>query len=159
MAKQLQTSFIAAPGFYGLNTQDSGVSLDNGFALQADNTIIDKYGRLGARKGWVYRTTQKGGVTDANVGVNLKGLSNFKDLDGTDIVLSFSSDKFYRDTTDLVTLTPSTTDTIAAGNWQTATLNDHHYFFQRGYLPLVYTNAGRANTHLSRVHLQALTQY
>ena len=143
------SSSIAAPAFFGLNTQESGVTLQEGFALQADNCIIDKYGRLGSRKGWQTLSTSKDSSAGANVGVNLKGLSNFKDLDGTDIVLSFSSDKFYRDTTNLVTLTPSTTDTIAAGNWQTATLNDHHYFFQRGYLPLVYTNAGGANTFKS----------
>lgn len=52
MSKQLGAVTIAAPGFYGLNTQDSGVTLDNGFALQAENCIIDKFGRIGARKGW-----------------------------------------------------------------------------------------------------------
>lgn len=52
MSKQLNAVTIAAPGFYGLNTQDSGVTLDNGFALQADNCVIDKFGRIGARKGW-----------------------------------------------------------------------------------------------------------
>ena len=53
MAKQLMSSSIAAPAFYGLNTQESGVTLQEGFALQADNCVIDKFGRLGARKGWL----------------------------------------------------------------------------------------------------------
>ena len=108
------SSSIAAPAFFGLNTQESGVTLQEGFALQADNCIIDKYGRLGSRKGWQTLSTSKDSSAGANVGVNLKGLSNFKDLDGTDIVLSFSSDKFYRDTTDLVTLTPSASNNCGA---------------------------------------------
>jgi len=146
MGKQLQAASIAAPAFYGLNTQESGVTLQQGFALHADNCIIDKFGRLGSRKGWQTISNAKDGSANGNVGVNLLGVSNFKEITGADTLLSFSVDKFYKGLTDLVTLTPSTTDTIAAGNWQTATLNDHHYFFQRGYLPLVYTNSGAADT-------------
>jgi hypothetical protein len=52
MAEQLLTGSIAAPGFYGLNTQDSSVQLASGFALEANNCVIDQYGRIGARKGW-----------------------------------------------------------------------------------------------------------
>jgi hypothetical protein len=146
MAKQLMSSSIAAPAFYGLNTQESGVTLQEGFALQADNCVIDKFGRLGARKGWQVLSNAKDGSANGNVDVDLIGVSNFKEVTGVDTLLSFSVNKFYKGLTNLVTLTPSTADTIAAGNWQSATLNDHHYFFQRGYLPLVYTNVGGADT-------------
>ena len=54
MAKELLTASIAAPGFYGLNTMDSEVTLDQGFARSANNCIIDEGGRLGSRKGWTY---------------------------------------------------------------------------------------------------------
>jgi hypothetical protein len=50
--KALKAASIAAPGFYGLNSQDSGVTLASGFALKADNCVIDKFGRIGSRKGW-----------------------------------------------------------------------------------------------------------
>jgi hypothetical protein len=50
--KALRAASIAAPGFYGLNSQDSGVTLASGFATRAENCIIDKFGRIGARKGW-----------------------------------------------------------------------------------------------------------
>jgi len=50
--KALKAASIAAPGFYGLNSQDSGITLASGFALRADNCVIDKYGRIGSRKGW-----------------------------------------------------------------------------------------------------------
>lgn len=52
MAEQFTNGSIAAPGFSGLNTQDSSVQLSSGYALKADNCIIDRYGRIGARKGW-----------------------------------------------------------------------------------------------------------
>jgi hypothetical protein len=52
MAEQQLAGSIAAPGFFGLNTQDSSVQLSNGYALEAFNCVIDKYGRIGARKGW-----------------------------------------------------------------------------------------------------------
>ena len=52
MSKQLVTSSISAPGFAGLNLQDAPTSLEAGFALEANNCVIDKFGRIGARKGW-----------------------------------------------------------------------------------------------------------
>lgn len=52
MAEQFTNGSIAAPGFSGLNTQDSSVQLSSGYALKADNCVIDRYGRIGARKGW-----------------------------------------------------------------------------------------------------------
>lgn len=50
--KRMNAASIAAPGFYGLNSQDSGVTLASGFALTANNCVIDKFGRIGSRKGW-----------------------------------------------------------------------------------------------------------
>ena len=52
MAEELLTTSIAAPGFYGLNLQESSVSLSSGFALKAQNCVIDKSGRIASRKGW-----------------------------------------------------------------------------------------------------------
>jgi hypothetical protein len=51
MAQQLQNITVAAPGFAGLNTQDSPIGLGPSFAAVADNCVIDKLGRVGARKG------------------------------------------------------------------------------------------------------------
>jgi hypothetical protein len=76
MAGQLQSASIAAPGFFGLNTQESGITLESGFALQATNCVIDKFGRLGARKGWTFLDE----VTDAN----LQGMHRFVDIDAAE---------------------------------------------------------------------------
>ncbi len=40
MAQETQTASIAAPGFFGLNIQESAVSLSSGFALEANNCVI-----------------------------------------------------------------------------------------------------------------------
>lgn len=57
MAGQLKAISNAAIGFLGLNTQESGVTLEAGYATKANNCIIDKYGRLGSRRGWATVTT------------------------------------------------------------------------------------------------------
>jgi hypothetical protein len=132
MAKPLQALSIAAPGFFGLNTQESGITLESGFALTANNCIIDKYGRLGARKGWRYVTSTGGS------GVNLLGAHRFIDIEGTETILSWSATKFYKGTTTLTEITPTSDNTFTEGNWQCVTLNDKAYYFQRGYKPLVY---------------------
>ena len=134
MAKPLQSASIAAPGFFGLNTQESSVTLEDGFALIANNCIIDKYGRLGARKGWRY-------LTSGSTGVNLVGMHRFIDITGTETIISWSDTKFYKGVGTLTDITPSasqTDNTLTTGNWQCATLNDKAYFFQRGYKPMVY---------------------
>lgn len=131
MTKPLQSATIAAPGFFGLNTQESSVTLAAGFALQAENCVIDTYGRLGARKGWKY-------VTTGSSNLNLKGAHRFVDIDGTETIISWSDTAFYKGTTTLTSVTVTTDNTLDAGNWQAATLNDKAYFFQRGKKAMVY---------------------
>ena len=57
MAQNREHIYIAAPGFKGLNTQDSPVDQDATFASIAENVVIDKFGRIGARKGLDKLTT------------------------------------------------------------------------------------------------------
>ena len=72
MAQQQQNISISAPGFQGLNTEDSPLQQDPGFALEADNCVIDKFGRVGAREAFssytevdaVPYTTNAGMVTE-----------------------------------------------------------------------------------------------
>ena len=134
MAKPLVTASLVAPAFLGLNTQESSVANDPRFALEAVNCVIDRFGRLGARKGWTYRTTSGG------TGTNLLGMHPFIDVTDTKNIISWNASGFYKGLTTLSSITPTTTDTISAGNWQAVTLNDRAYFFQGGYKPLYYTN-------------------
>lgn len=51
MSGKLESQVISAPGFKGLNSQDASADLPDGFALTASNCVIDKFGRVGSRKG------------------------------------------------------------------------------------------------------------
>ena len=56
MAQQQQNITIDAPGFHGLNTEDSPFQMDPGFALVADNAVVDELGRIGAREAFATYT-------------------------------------------------------------------------------------------------------
>ena len=135
MATPLQSASIAAPGFYGLNTQESGITLESGFALQATNCVIDKFGRLGARKGWQF--------LDESTGIDLQGTHRFVDINGAEYFGAWSNTSFYIYSSG--TLSPVTyTNTpginnVTTGNWQAATLNDAAYLFQGGYEPIYFS--------------------
>ena len=131
MSKPLQSASIAAPGFFGLNTQESGITLESGFALQANNCVIDKFGRLGARKGWQF--------LDEVTGVNLQGIHRFVDIDAQEYFGVWSNDTFYIYQNGTLNEAPyNGTQTLTEGNWQAVTLNDSAYLFQAGYEPLYF---------------------
>ena len=65
MTQRLQTFSVQAPGFFGLNTQDSPLTLEAGYAAIATNCVIDQYGRIGARKGFSRVNSSSG-----NLGAN-----------------------------------------------------------------------------------------
>lgn len=138
MAKELVTAQLVAPAFLGLNTQDSSVSNDPTFALEANNCVIDEFGRLGARQGWFYRTTNSSGI-------NLLGMHPFLDIAGTNTLISWNATTFKKGFASLSTITLTSSDTINAGNWASATLNDRAYFFQAGFKPIYYTNESTSN--------------
>jgi hypothetical protein len=94
MAEQFVNGSIQAPGFYGLNLQDSSVQLSSGFALEANNCVIDKYGRIGARKGWVTVNSSA-----ASTG-NFRSIFELAKSDGN-VVLSAANSKLYTGTTAL----------------------------------------------------------
>src|SRR6056300_261085 len=129
MAKQLQSIAIQAPGFFGLNTQDSPTSLSEQFALVADNCVIDQFGRIGARKGWEYITTSGGD--------DIVHISEFIKSDGTTEVISASATAIYEGTTTLTDITPASY-TVSDGLYDHATLNGTHYLFREGSDPIYY---------------------
>lgn len=57
MAQQQQNIAIQAPGFQGINTEDSPLMQEPGFASVADNCIIDAFGRVGCREAFASYTT------------------------------------------------------------------------------------------------------
>jgi hypothetical protein len=148
MAGQLQTSSIAAPGFYGLNLQESSITLSSGFALKAQNCVIDRYGRIGSRKGW---TTLN--ATNTDLGSNpIEAMMEVVD-GGSNTILSAGNNKLFTGRTTLTQRLVRNADnsgnatyTITANNWQMAAMpygdvNDfqpHAYLAQAAHPMLVW---------------------
>ena len=165
MAEQLLTGSIAAPGFYGLNTQDSSIQLSSGYALEAFNCVIDQYGRIGARKGW-----SKVNTSAASTG-SFRAIYELVKDDGN-VVLSAANNKLYVGTTTLTELAVrDATDsanlsyTISDDNWQIsgmpydtgATPSGHAILVQEGHPLLVYHKLGAtAHAHTGSYGLQRL---
>jgi hypothetical protein len=150
VASQLQTASIAAPGFYGLNLQESSITLSSGFALKAQNCVIDRYGRIGARRGWTpVNTTVNTDLGSANP---VEFIFEVVTGGGTE-VLSAGNNKLFVGSTTMTTKTVRNADnsgdatyTITANNWQGAALsygdvNDfqpHVYLAQANHPMLVW---------------------
>jgi len=148
MAAQLQSYSLSAPGFYGLNTEDSPLDLGAGFALVATNCILDQYGRIGARKGWSRVNSSSGALGANDVGV----IHELVQTDGTLTVLFAGNNKIFKlgasnVVTELTYGGGGTAPTITASNWQTASLNGIAYFFQTGHDPLIYDPAVSTTTY------------
>ena len=149
--KQLQTLSVVSPGFYGLNTQESGITLSPNFAQLTDNVIIDKYGRLGSRKGWQMLTDS--GATTLN-GAALEFLLEHVNADNSTVTISGGDNKLFKNGDDidvLVDITPALY-TITANNWKGASLYDHALIVQAGHEPVVYSEDATPNT-------QTITDY
>ena len=146
MAQQLQSINLVAPAFKGINTEDSPLAQDPSFAEIADNAVIDKRGRIAARKGHNLITTDKTVLGTAT----LRAIKEFKNDAGNTKVFSVGNNKIISGTTTLVDETPGSY-TITADNWKMVNFNDKIYFFQRSYEPLVYDNAGGSVVKLSTV--------
>lgn len=148
MAEALSTSSIVAPGFQGLNTQDSTVTLESGYATQAENCVIDKFGRIGARKGWTPVN-----ATNADLGTAVvKTIVEIVKEDGN-AILSAGNNKIFTGTATLTELKPRNSTntanlsyTITDNHWSIAVqpystglgASAHAYLAQAEHAPLVY---------------------
>ena len=147
MTQRLQTFSVQAPGFFGLNTQDSPLTLEAGYASIATKCVIDQYGRIGARKGFSRVNSSSG-----NLGANdIKVIHELVQLDGTLTVLFAGNNKLFKldGSNAVVELTyggGGTAPTITNSNWQCASLNGITYFFQSGFDPLIYDPAVSTTT-------------
>jgi hypothetical protein len=157
MAEQLLTGSIQAPGFSGLNIQDASVQLTSGYALEAFNCVVDKYGRIGARKGWT-----KVNTTAITSSPAVRTVFEFVKSDGN-VVFTCAGNKVYTGTTTLTAVingtvvdaagTGTTAYTITDDNWQIAPMpynhggntSAHAVFVQAGHPALVYHKVGNSS--------------
>ena len=147
MAEKLLTTSIAAPGFNGLNTQDSSVSLDNGYATVANNCVIDKFGRIGARKGWTANHSTNTDLGTANV----NAIGELITADGTSYIIVAGNNYLFKlvgsTLTKLTYGGGGTAPTITASNWMMAPLNGALYLYQSGHDPLIFDPSSSTTTY------------
>lgn len=126
---------VAAPGFLGVNIEDSPVSQPPGYAAIADNVVIDTNGRVGSRKG--YR--EIGDITPVG---GIEVLEEARYTDGTTRYFAVDETNFYEiDTNGAV----QKTQAHGGGpRWQIATFNDDTVFFQEGEEPWYFDNSADA---------------
>lgn len=138
MAENVAPFSITAPGYWGLNTQDAPVDMDAKFCLEATNCVIDKYGRIGARKGWAKAHTANTDLSTSDVTCIGEVVQN----DGTRTTVATGGAFLFKHSgTTLTTLTyggGGVAPTISASNWKLVQLGGVGVFFQRGYDPLIF---------------------
>lgn len=136
MASNLEPVSIAAPGFYGLNLQDSPVGLPPEYALEASNCVIDRYGRVGARKGWAKFSATEAGIGTADVTL----IHEFINTDGSVKILFIANGHIWSMDPTTGAVTDVYTGTWSSGddNWKAVTFNGYAWFFKRGEDPLRY---------------------
>lgn len=129
---------LNSPGFYGLNTQDSGAEMDAKFALDATNCVIDRSGRVASRKGWEAQHTTLAALGTSNV----ESLGEFISPAGVSTIIAAGNNKIFKFTgSALVELTYAgggVTPTVSASNWQMCTLGNAILLFQASHDPLIY---------------------
>lgn len=142
MAQPLQSINLVAPGFKGVNTEDTPIGQDFSFADVADNAVIDKRGRIAARKGVDLFTTDKTPLGNSYA----NKVHHFYDDAGNEEIFVAGNNQIFKTTTTvdpddtLVDITPSGY-TVTGDNWKIVNFNERAYFFQRGLEPLVYDDA------------------
>jgi len=146
MASQLQNISIVAPGFKGINTEDSPLAQDASFAEIADNTVIDQRGRMASRKGRTLLTTTATELGSAAV----NAIGKYKDDAGNSKIFFAGNNKILSNTVTIADETPGSY-TITANEWKIVNFNDNLYFFQSGHEPLVYNNSLGAVTKMSAI--------
>ena len=160
MAGPLKALSNAALGFLGLNTQESGVTLESGYATKAINCIIDKFGRLGSRRGWTSVTTNNGTLNDNQ---SLEGLFEFINADQTTTMLSAGGLKLFSGTTTLTEMpvkqadqTTNLTITFTGNRWQFSQLQEgvgygstmYGFAAQKGNPLLVYRKKNHTDAYI-----------
>ena len=147
MAKQIQPLTVAAPGFFGLNTEDSAIGMNPAFASVADNCVIDKKGRIAARKGYNAVSTNGSSVLGSSRGI--EAIHEFTSFAGATTVFSAGNNKIFHGTSTLAECTLPVGYTITANNWKIVSLNDDVFFYQRGHTTLKSASGSTTLTEVS----------
>lgn len=135
MPAPLRSLSLQSPGTLGLNTQAQDAVLDPRYATVANNCIIDRTGRLAARKGW---TKVNGTAISGTPTVDV--LHSYVTDSGTEILLSTAGNDILAGTATLASIKGSVT--VTGDNWKFQNFSGYVYGFQAGHEPIVYKGTG-----------------
>jgi len=139
MSQTQQNITISAPGFGGLNTELSPADAQDSFASVADNCIIDKYGRIAARKGFLTLTTD---ATAYGADINIEKIYSHLDEVGVETVFTAADNRIFKAEAVPIDITPVAGSTAITDNhWQIVTFNDACYFYQKNHTAMKWDSA------------------
>lgn len=136
---KIQPVDIVAPGSKGLNTERSSTLLNPLWAITATNAVVNRDGRIAARKGWANQTTTAiTGTHDIDV------IHEYLNEAGTSVILSTANNKIYKNITDFSDAANDITSSTAptADHWQFINFNDFVLGYQRGHTPIQWQGSG-----------------
>ena len=146
MAQPQQNVSLTAPGFAGLNTQDSPLDMDPQFASIANNCVIDRYGRIASRRGFDFLTSNPVILEDGGgVPQPIKTLTEFVTSDGQRWLFATGNLQIFEQQRanpfELVPMVLPALYVPTDDNWQIVPFNDKCYFVQYNHKPLVFDPA------------------
>jgi hypothetical protein len=136
MPKNVVPLTIQAPGFFGLNTQQSGSILPPGWATKLDNVVYDSLGRIGARKG-----SEKLNATVIPNTPTVKASHEYIDASGVKVHILAADNKIFKEVSGTITDISGTITTPTDDHWQFVNFNGWCVGFQDGHAPIVATSA------------------
>jgi len=133
---------IVAPGSHGLNAEQANTLLDPSWATTALNCVVNRSGRIAARKGWASQTTT--GISGDHA---IKVIHEYLDEAGASVIISTANNKIYKNITDFTDVANDITSSTApsADNWKFVNFNGKVLGFQRGEVPIVRTSGDFAD--------------
>lgn len=133
---------IVAPGARGLNSEAANTLLSPAWATSALNCVVNRAGRIAARKGWDNLTTT--GISGDH---QIDTIHEYVDVSQTSTVISCANNKIYKNVTDYTDVANDITSTTAptADHWKFINFNDKCLGFQRGHTPITRTTGDFAD--------------
>jgi hypothetical protein len=134
MSKPLVPLTIEAPGFLGLNSQNSGSVLPVGWASKLENFVWDDVGRLASRKG-----TQQINATPITSSPTIRSSFEYIDENGTVLNIMACNNKIYKEVSGTMTDISGTITTPTGDDWQFVNFNGTVCGYQENHAPIVMT--------------------
>jgi hypothetical protein len=139
---QVQPVDIVAPGAKGLNTEHANVLLEPSWATVANNAVVNRSGRIAARKGWASQT-----ATPISGTHTIDTIHEYLDEAGASVIITTANNKIYKNFSDFTDAANDITSTTApsADHWKFINFNGKCLGFQRGEVPITRTSGDFAD--------------